>query len=135
MMESGGRRQDLFARNIWLPRPAFPWHLARTAMTVRTVLATVILISCSAWAGVREAALSPAEALKSFQLEPGLTVELAAAEPLTIAPVAISFDEAGRMFVAENRGYPNDAEPPLGQIALLEDKDADGKFGFKSMLN
>lgn len=73
-------------------------------------------------------ALSPAEALKSFRLEPGLRVELVAAEPTVVAPVALAFDEHGRMFVAENRGYPITAEPPQGMIALLEDTDRDGFF-------
>ena len=94
----------------------------------RALFAGLALVSWRSDGEVRDHALPPDDALKTFRLEPGLTIELAAAEPLTIAPVALSFDEAGRMFVAENRGYPNDDDPPLGRIALLEDKNDDGLF-------
>lgn len=75
--------------------------------------------------------LSPASAQASFVLEPGLRIELVAAEPVIDSPVAIAFDERGRMFVAENCGYPNgppDGAPPMGRIALLKDADGDGNF-------
>ena len=75
--------------------------------------------------------LSPEQALASFRLEPGLRVELVAAEPLVVDPVAIAFDERGRMFVAENRGYPTgpgEGKPPAGIVALLEDTDGDGRY-------
>ena len=47
--------------------------------------------------------LSAEKAAQSFRLEPGLRVELVAAEPLIESPVAIAFDERGRLFVAENQ--------------------------------
>ena len=78
--------------------------------------------------------LSPTEALASFQLEPGYRIELAAAEPLIKDPVAMAFDDRGRMFVVENGGYPGplegaDAGPAAeGVIALLEDTNRDGRF-------
>src|SRR5262245_9763449 len=79
------------------------------------------------------ASLSPAEALASFELEPGYRIELAAAEPLIRNPVAIAFDHRGRMYVAESRGYPGPLEgappsAPEGVIALLEDTNHDGRF-------
>ncbi|NNL01186.1 MAG: hypothetical protein HKP39_02800, partial [Eudoraea sp.] len=43
--------------------------------------------------------LSPSEALKSFELaDPELEIQLVAAEPLVQDPVAISFDEGGRLW-------------------------------------
>src|SRR5579872_2589176 len=75
--------------------------------------------------------LAPDKALESFRLEPGLRIELVAAEPLIESPVAMAFDERGRLFVAENRGYPTgpgEGQPPAGRIALLEDIDGDGRF-------
>jgi len=74
--------------------------------------------------------LSPADALKAFETEPGFTVELVAAEPLTMDPVALAFDERGRLFVAENRDYPTGSPDgrPLGVIAQLEDTDRDGRM-------
>ena len=77
--------------------------------------------------------LTPDEALASFELEPGYRIELVAAEPLIRAPVAIAFDERGRLYVVENRGYPGPLEgapdaPPQGVIARLEDRDGNGRF-------
>ena len=84
--------------------------------------------------------LSPEESLKHFQLDPLLSIELVAAEPQVVDPVAMRFDEDGRLWVAEMRDYPlgpikktdgkrteQDAEP-LSQIKILEDKDGDGRF-------
>lgn len=78
-------------------------------------------------------ALSPAEALATFVIEPGYRIDLVAAEPLVQSPVAIAFDDRGRMYVAENRGYPDplEGEPPAaprGVIALLTDTDGDGRY-------
>jgi putative membrane-bound dehydrogenase-like protein len=75
--------------------------------------------------------LAPAEALKAFEVVPGLRVELVAAEPLVVSPCAIAFDSKGRLFVAENRGYPigpKEGEKPAGVIAMLEDTDGDGRM-------
>ena len=75
--------------------------------------------------------LTPADALKAFVAAPGLRVELVAAEPLVASPCAIAFDAKGRLFVAENRGYPigpKEGEKPAGVIALLEDTDGDGRM-------
>ena len=84
-------------------------------------------------AGQVRPALSTAEALASFVVEPGYRIDLVAAEPLVQSPVAIAFDDRGRMFVAENRGYPDPLEgspaaAPAGVIALLTDSDGDGRY-------
>lgn len=75
-------------------------------------------------------------AMASFQLEPGLRIELIAAEPLVVDPAAFAFDEDGVMYVAENRGYPDPAEggapTQLGRIARLEDRDGDGKYDHRT---
>lgn len=44
---------------------------------------------------------SPESALKKFSVAPGLRVDLWASEPLFENPVAFSFDEKGRAFIAE----------------------------------
>jgi putative membrane-bound dehydrogenase-like protein len=79
----------------------------------------------------REGPLTPVEALKAFRIEPGLRIDLVASEPLIESPVAMAFDESGRLFVAENRGYPTgpgEGKPPAGRIALLTDDDGDGRM-------
>ncbi len=74
--------------------------------------------------------LSPLRELALFDHEPGLKVELAAAEPFVVAPSAFAWDENGVLFVAENRGYPTggDGGRAMGRIARLEDRDGDGEY-------
>jgi putative membrane-bound dehydrogenase-like protein len=76
--------------------------------------------------------LSPKEELATFRVPKGFRVELVAAEPQVVDPVAMAFDEDGRIFVAEMRGYPNGGvatgEITSGQIKLLEDRDGDGVY-------
>ncbi|GAA4438689.1 PVC-type heme-binding CxxCH protein [Bremerella cremea] len=75
---------------------------------------------------------SPEEENASFQIEPGYTIELVAAEPLVMDPVAIAFDAQGTMFVAEYSDYPigppEEGAPPLSRIVKLIDQDGDGKM-------
>lgn len=76
---------------------------------------------------VSAAPLTPEQELATFQLaDPLLRVELVAAEPDVISPVAMAFDARGRMFVAEMIDYP--LGPEGGQIRCLEDRDGDGRF-------
>ena len=49
---------------------------------------------------------SVADALDSFELANGFSLEIVASEPLVSDPVDACFDEHGRMFVAEMHGYP-----------------------------
>ena len=78
-----------------------------------------------------ESPLEPAESLAHFRLAPGVKIELAAAEPEVVDPVAVRFDEDGRMWVVEMRDYPNGpaaGQKPLSRIKLLEDIDGDGRY-------
>jgi putative membrane-bound dehydrogenase-like protein len=76
--------------------------------------------------------LSPREELATFRVPKGFKVELVASEPNVVDPVAMAFDERGRIYVAEMPGYPNDGvatgQITTGRIKLLEDKDGDGFF-------
>jgi putative membrane-bound dehydrogenase-like protein len=74
---------------------------------------------------------SPAESLKTFRLHPGFRIELAAAEPLLASPVALDFDEDGRLYVAEFREFNQSASKQhhgRGRICLLEDINGDGVY-------
>jgi putative membrane-bound dehydrogenase-like protein len=60
-----------------------------------------------------------------------LRIELVAAEPEIESPVAMAFDEDGKLWVVEMRDYPNGPEPgrpPEGRIRVLEDLDGDGRY-------
>ena len=77
--------------------------------------------------------LSPEEAQAAFSIAPGFEIELVAAEPLVEDPVAMAWDEYGRLYVVEMRGYMPDAygtgsEEPVGQVVRLEDADGDGRM-------
>ena len=71
------------------------------------------------------------ESQKMFAVRPGFRVELAAAEPLLRSPVAMDFDEDGRLYVAEFPEYNQyaDTKPHgTGCIRLLEDTEGDGVY-------
>src|SRR5437016_12617240 len=75
--------------------------------------------------------LTPEQSLQYLKTEPGLKVELVAAEPMVVDPVAVAWDEKGRMFVVEDRGYPTGpgkGNPPAGQVIMLEDTKGTGKY-------
>jgi putative membrane-bound dehydrogenase-like protein len=75
--------------------------------------------------------LAPQEALRHFQLDAGLRIELAAAEPQVVDPVSVRFDEHGRMWVVEMRDYPHgpaEGQSPQSRIRVLEDREGDGYY-------
>lgn len=77
--------------------------------------------------------LSAQEEIETFKLQDDFEIQLVAAEPLVEDPVAISFDEKGRMWVVEMRGYMHDADAtgqdaPSGRIKVLEDTRGTGTF-------
>src|SRR5678815_5403065 len=76
-------------------------------------------------------ALSPQEAIRKMHVEDGFEVKLVAAEPLIAAPVAMIFDEKGRMWVVQMTDFMPDAEgtgedKPTGKIVILTDINGDG---------
>src|SRR5258706_7749744 len=78
-------------------------------------------------------AKTPQEELASFQLEPGLAIQLVAAEPMVQDPVVIAFDEDGRLWVVEMRGFMPDIDgngenKRVGRVSVLEDTNGDGQM-------
>lgn len=78
----------------------------------------------------RYPAVETADAVATWKVKQGFKLEIAAAEPQVRDPIAITFDENGRMFVCEMIDYSEmrDATPHLGRISMLEDKDGDGRY-------
>jgi mono/diheme cytochrome c family protein/glucose/arabinose dehydrogenase len=82
--------------------------------------------------------LSPEEALQTFVLPRGFSIELVAAEPLVRDPVAFSFAPDGRLWIAEMCGYMNDLAgsgegEPSGAIVVLADEDGDGRMDARTV--
>jgi putative heme-binding domain-containing protein len=58
---------------------------------------------------------------------PGFSVELVAAEPALVNPVAMTIDERGRFWVTESLEYPRrEPGPGRDRVKVLEDTDNDG---------
>jgi putative membrane-bound dehydrogenase-like protein len=78
----------------------------------------------------RYPAVEPKDAIATWQVKKGFKLQLAAHEPQVRDPIAICFDERGRMFVCEMIDYSEmrDVKPHLGRISMLQDKDGDGYF-------
>ena len=77
--------------------------------------------------------LSPEQERQALFPPKGFRIELVAAEPLVAEPVAIDWDDQGRLYVVEMRGYMRDLEgtdeeEPSGRIVVLEDTDQDGRM-------
>src|SRR5207302_4078065 len=115
-----------------------------------------LCFATSVWAIVAAAAAvgqgySPDEAPRRMKVADGFQVKLVASEPLVRQPVAIEFDDRGRLWVIQYLQYPNPAglkrvkvdrysrtvydrrpePPPRGapgadRITILEDRDGDG---------
>ncbi len=74
----------------------------------------------------------PAVSFDQYTIADGFEIQLAASEPLIEAPVAMDFDNQGRMWVVEMRGFmPNIAgmgeDVPNGRISIVEGFDRQGR--------
>ena len=76
-------------------------------------------------------ALEPEESKKLIQTPVDFELQLFAAEPDIVNPIAMAWDERGRLWIVESVDYPNTFKETDGQsndrIKILEDTDGDGK--------
>src|SRR5262245_19170013 len=81
--------------------------------------------------------LSPEESLTAMHVRPGMKIELVAAEPLIVDPVAFDWGPDGRLWVVEMRDYPSgitwkkegdEFGKPGGRVKVLSDTNGDGKY-------
>ena len=76
------------------------------------------------------------QALKTIHVRDGFEVQLVAAEPLVMDPVAIDWGPDGKLWVVEMADYPLGIDgrgKPGGRVRFLEDSNNDGQYD-KSML-
>lgn len=75
--------------------------------------------------------LTPEQSAKLIQVPSGFELELFASEPDIINPIAMEWDERGRLWVIETVDYPNTVRDQEGvgddRIKICEDTDGDGK--------
>jgi hypothetical protein len=77
-----------------------------------------------------QAPLAPEESAQRIVLQPGFTARLWAHEPDITKPIALAWDERGRLFIAETVDYPNELQQPgegRDRITVCEDTDGDGR--------
>ena len=76
-------------------------------------------------------AFTPEQSMKLMQVPVDFEVKLFAAEPDIINPIAMAWDEKGRLWVIETVDYPNTISKDNGigddRIKICEDTDGDGK--------
>lgn len=70
------------------------------------------------------------ESVKHFITPKGITPQLVVAEPQIGKPLAMTWDERGRLWLAETVDYPNELQPEgrgRDRIRICEDTDGDGR--------
>lgn len=73
--------------------------------------------------------LSPAESMRHLVTFPEFEVSLVAAEPDIVKPIWLSWDERGRLWIAETVDYPNELQPEgagRDRLTICTDSDGDG---------
>jgi putative membrane-bound dehydrogenase-like protein len=71
---------------------------------------------------------TPADALKMMTVPDGFHATLFAGEPDVRQPIAMTFDDRGRLWVVENYSYPEYKVEHSDRILIFEDTDGDGRF-------
>lgn len=88
-------------------------------------------------AGLGPAADAPPFTPAPLKVPAGFSVELVAGSPLVAHPMLASFDDRGRLYVAESVGVNSRgavlAENPPHEIRVLEDVNGDGRFDKSSI--
>jgi putative membrane-bound dehydrogenase-like protein len=111
-----------------MPTPLLPRTLAVVALLASWSLAATTEPTIRKEDLPRVPPTEPLDAIRKFSVRPGFHVELVAAEPEVMDPIACCFDENGRMFVLEMRDYSERREERLGRVRMLEDVDGDGRY-------
>ncbi|MEL6110637.1 MAG: hypothetical protein AAFU85_31915, partial [Planctomycetota bacterium] len=73
--------------------------------------------------------LTPQEAVRKMAVPEGFEVSIYASEPDIAEPIAFTFDDRGRIWVAENFNYRtrrDHTNEPVSRIQIFEDTDGDG---------
>lgn len=72
--------------------------------------------------------LAAQETLERIAVPDGFQVSLFAAEPHVRQPIAMTFDDRGRLWVVECYSYPDYKHEKTDRVLIFEDHDGDGQF-------
>lgn len=81
--------------------------------------------------------LSPEESAKKWRVREGYHIDLVAAEPVVLDPVAFDWDDKGRLWVIEMADYPLGMDgngKAGGRVVMLEDTNADGRYDKRTVI-
>ncbi len=81
--------------------------------------------------GVQPGPCDPERSMSLIDLRPGMVIELVAAEPLVMDPVAFDWGADGKLWVVEMADYPRGIDnegAPGGRVRYLTDTDGDGEY-------
>jgi putative membrane-bound dehydrogenase-like protein len=129
-----GKRSDDFAPLQGTHAETAHFDRALNAEEVAGLFKTVEMPAAKALAensAPTVAPLSPEESLRKIHVPAGWKVELVAAEPMLLDPVAFDWDERGRLWIVEMADYPlgmDNNGKPGGRIRVLEDTDGDVRY-------
>jgi putative membrane-bound dehydrogenase-like protein len=97
-----------------------------------SVLSTLLLAAIAPAADQKPAdrPVPTAEAAAKMTVPDGFRVTLFAGEPDVVQPIAMTFDDRGRLWVVECLSYPKWRDDGKGndRVVIFEDTDCDGKF-------
>ncbi len=102
-------------------------------MHVRLPLVLLNLsLAVAAYAAEPEAPLSPLATAQQMTLPKGFQATVFAAEPDLVQPIALAFDDRGRLWAVECLSYPEwNRDAKAGghdRVVIFEDQDGDGRF-------
>ncbi|MFC5456662.1 neutral/alkaline non-lysosomal ceramidase N-terminal domain-containing protein [Prosthecobacter fluviatilis] len=81
--------------------------------------------------------LSPEESAKKWHIREGYRIDLVAAEPVVLDPVAFDWDDKGRLWVIEMADYPLGMDgngKAGGRVVMLEDTNSDGRYDKRTVI-
>lgn len=105
--------------------------LSKPNKMIRLEIKPIYLLLSTLFFSCRTNYEEPQISLEAYKMEEGFQLEVVASEPFLEAPVAIDFDNKGRIWAVEMRGYMQtisgeSEELPNGVISIMEDRDGDG---------
>ena len=120
------------------PRGEIDYHISRstnnnfrnrTASPMKRLLFLALLVQPH-FVAAQDRPLPAKEAAKAMTLPDGFKATLFAGEPDVVQPIAMTFDDRGRLWVVECRSYPKWLEKGEGAdaVVMFEDTNGDGTF-------